>query len=68
MSFGSSAGPPMIPNNRYNNNYTIVQTADHILIMSEMVHDARIIRIGDGPRLPLIRNQVTFRAIGVQHC
>ena len=52
LSFGSSAGPPMIPNNRYNNNYTIVQTADHILIMSEMVHDARIIRIGDGPRLP----------------
>ena len=52
MSFGSSAGPPMIPNTFYNNNYTIVQTADHILIMSEMVHDARIIRIGDGPRLP----------------
>ena len=36
----------------YNSNYTIVQTADHILIMAEMVHDARIIRIGDGPRLP----------------
>ena len=52
MSFGSSAGPPMIPNTFYNNNYTIVQTADHILIMSEMVHDARIIRLGDGPRLP----------------
>ena len=52
MSFGSSAGPPMIPNTAYNNNYTIVQTADHIMIMSEMVHDARIIRIGDGPRLP----------------
>ena len=28
MSFGSSAGPPMIPNTFYNNNYTIVQTAD----------------------------------------
>ena len=52
MSFGNSAGPPMLPNAFYNNNYTIVQTADHILIMSEMVHDARIIRIGDGPRLP----------------
>jgi hypothetical protein len=52
LSFGSSAGPPMIPNTFYNNNYTIVQTADHILIMSEMVHDARIIRMGDGPRLP----------------
>ncbi len=53
MSFGSSAGPPMLPNRRlYNNNYTIVQTADHVMIMAEMVHDARIIRIGDGPRLP----------------
>jgi len=52
VSFGSNAGPPMLPNGFYNNNYTIVQTADHVLIMAEMVHDARIIRIGDGPRLP----------------
>ena len=52
VSFGSNAGPPMLPNGWYNNNYTIVQTADHVLIMAEMVHDARIIRIGDGPRLP----------------
>ncbi len=48
----SSAGPPMTPNPVYNNNYTIVQTADHVVIMSEMVHDARIIRFGEGPRLP----------------
>ena len=52
MSFGSSAGPPMLPNGWYNNNYLIVQTADHVMIMAEMVHDTRIIRIGDGPRLP----------------
>jgi hypothetical protein len=52
MSFGSSSGPPMIPNSFYNNNYIFVQTAGHILIMSEMVHDARIIRFGSGPRLP----------------
>jgi len=52
VSFGTNAGPPMLPNGAYNNNYTIVQTADHLLIMAEMVHDARIIRIGDGPRLP----------------
>ena len=50
---GSGAGPPILPNDRlYNNNYTIVQTVDHIMIMAEMVHDARIIRIGDGPPLP----------------
>jgi hypothetical protein len=52
LSFGSNAGPPMLPNYFYNNNYTIVQTPSHVLIMTEMVHDARIIRMGDGPRLP----------------
>jgi hypothetical protein len=52
MSFGSNAGPPMLPNYFYNNNYTIVQTPGHIMIMTEMVHDTRIIRMGDGPRLP----------------
>ena len=47
MSFGSNAGPPMLPNYFYNNNYTIVQTKDHVMILVEMVHDVRIIRIGD---------------------
>ena len=45
-SFGSNAGPPMLPNYFYNNNYTIVQTKDHVMIMTEMVHDVRIIRLG----------------------
>ena len=44
-SFGSNAGPPMLPNYFYNNNYTIVQTKDHVIILTEMVHDARIIRM-----------------------
>ena len=52
MSFGSNAGPPMLPNYFYNNNYTIVQTRDHVLIMTEMVHDTRIIRMGARDRLP----------------
>jgi hypothetical protein len=47
MSFGSNAGPPMLPNYFYNNNYTIVQTRDHVVILSEMVHDVRIIRLKD---------------------
>ena len=51
ISFGSNAGPPMLPNNFYNNNYTIVQTPDHVLILTEMVHDARIIRMGEPRRL-----------------
>ncbi len=52
MSFGSNAGPPMLPNYFYNNNYTIVQTADHVMIMTEMVHDVRIIRMGEPKPLP----------------
>ncbi|HTE39221.1 MAG TPA: hypothetical protein VK629_00230 [Steroidobacteraceae bacterium] len=51
-SFGSNAGPPMLPNYFYNNNYTIVQTKDNVIIMTEMVHDARIIRIGAKEHVP----------------
>ena len=49
VSFGSSAGPPMLPNYWYNNSYTIAQNEDHIVIMAEMVHDARIIQLRDPP-------------------
>jgi len=44
-SFGSNAGPPMVPNYFYNNNYSIVQSKDTVVILTEMVHDARIIRL-----------------------
>jgi hypothetical protein len=36
------AGPPMLPG-AYNNNYQIIQTRDHVMILVEMIHDARII-------------------------
>ena len=52
ISFGSNAGPPMLPNYFYNNNYTIVQTADHVMILSEMVHDARVIPLFERSPLP----------------
>ncbi len=52
VSFGTSAGPPMLPNYWYNNNYTIVQNADHVMIMAEMVHDVRIIKLGERRALP----------------
>ena len=45
LSFGSSAGPPMLPNGYYNNVYEIVQTKDAILFQVEMVHDTRIVRL-----------------------
>jgi hypothetical protein len=44
MSFGQNAGPPMLPNYFYNNNYTFVQTKDNVVFLSEMVHDTRIAR------------------------
>ena len=50
--FGSPSGPPMFPVGAYNSNYLIVQTADYLMIMSEMVHDARIIRIGEPNPMP----------------
>lgn len=54
-SFGSNAGPPMLPNYFYNNNYTIVQSKDHVIIMTEMVHDARIVRLGAKQHAPSAR-------------
>jgi hypothetical protein len=44
IGFGSTAGPPMLPV-LYNNNYQIVQTPDAVMILVEMVHDVRIVRI-----------------------
>ena len=42
----STAGPPMLPN-IYNNHKRIVQTDSHVLILTEMNHDARIVRMND---------------------
>ena len=52
VSFGSNAGPPMLPNYFYNNNYTIVQSKDHVVILTEMNHDARVIRVGAKEHAP----------------
>jgi hypothetical protein len=41
----------MVPNPFGQNFYQIVQTRDHVLIYTEAVHDARIIRLG-GTHLP----------------
>ncbi|MDP2319267.1 MAG: hypothetical protein Q8O42_08025 [Acidobacteriota bacterium] len=45
-SFGNNLGPPMLPNYFYNNSYTIVQTKDNVMILTEMVHDVRTVRMG----------------------
>jgi hypothetical protein len=51
LGFGSTSGPPSLPNYFYNNLKQIVQTRDTVMILNEMVHDARVIRIG-GQHLP----------------
>jgi len=44
-------GTPRLPGG-YNNNYQILQTPDHVVILSEMVHDARIVPLDGRPYLP----------------
>ncbi|HUJ20877.1 MAG TPA: hypothetical protein VLX58_05105 [Bryobacteraceae bacterium] len=45
LGFGSTSGPPALPDYFYNNLHQIVQTPDSILILTEMVHDARTVRM-----------------------
>ena len=45
VGYGSTGGPPML-NVLYNNNYQIVQSPGFVVIVVEMNHDARIIRLG----------------------
>jgi hypothetical protein len=45
LGFGSTSGPPALPDYFYNNLHQIVQTPDAVMILTEMVHDARIIRM-----------------------
>ena len=48
---GYSSGPPMLPGG-YNQNVQLFQTSDHVVIVNEMVHDARIIPLNGRPHLP----------------
>ena len=45
LGFGSTSGPPALPDYFYNELHQIVQTPGSIMILSEMVHDARIVRM-----------------------
>ncbi len=54
LGFGSTGGPPMLPV-LYNNLKRIVQTPDYVMILIEMVHDARIIRLNSEHVDPSIR-------------
>jgi len=54
LGFGSSAGPPTLPV-LYNNLKRIVQTENYVMILNEMVHDARIIRLNSEHADPSVR-------------
>ena len=48
---GFDSGPPMTPS-AYNNNVQLFQTADHVVILNEMVHNARVVPLDGRPHLP----------------
>jgi hypothetical protein len=54
LGFGSTSGPPALPV-LYNNFHQIVQTPSTILILNEMVHDARVIRMNAEHLPPTVR-------------
>lgn len=54
LPIGNNAGPVMLPLPN-NSNYQIVQTSDHVVILVEMIHDARIVRLNSTHRTDGIR-------------
>ena len=56
--YWATAGPPMLPG-PYNNLYQIYQTPDQVVILSEMIHEARIIPLDGRPHLPASIRQFT---------
>lgn len=51
LSFGNASGPVMLPL-LYNNNYQFLQTRDSFIILVEMVHDVRLVRLSTKQHLP----------------
>ena len=45
---GFNSGPPIMPSG-YNNNVQLIQTRDYVVILNEMVHDARVVPITSRP-------------------
>jgi hypothetical protein len=47
---GFNSGPPFMPS-MYNNNVQIFQTKTHAVLMTEMIHDARIVPLDNRPHV-----------------
>jgi len=60
---GNSSVPPMLPV-FYNNLVQVVQTDRSVLIVSEMIHDARIVALDGRPHLPAAIRQWKGDSIG----
>src|SRR4051812_27766555 len=60
---GFNSGPPMVPS-AYNNNVQIVQTRDRVLILNEMIHNARIVDLSGRPHHPKTLRFLTGDSIG----
>lgn len=54
LGFGSTSGPPALPV-LYNNLHQIVQTKDTVVILNEMNHDVRTVRINGQHLSPAVR-------------
>ncbi|MDE2906378.1 MAG: hypothetical protein OXQ28_09880 [Acidobacteriota bacterium] len=48
---GFNTGPPIVPGG-YNQNMQLFQTSEHVVILNEMVHDARIVPLDGRDPLP----------------
>ena len=48
---GLNEGPPMIPG-AYNNHVQILQTRGHVVLLTEMIHSARVVPLNGRPHLP----------------
>ncbi len=48
---GFNSGPPMLPS-AYNNNVQLFQTPNYVVLLNEMIHDARIVPLDGRPHLP----------------
>jgi hypothetical protein len=58
-----TTGPPMLPG-PYNNTYQIYQTPGYVMILSEMIHEARIIPLDGRPHAAAAIRKWTGDAIG----
>ena len=59
----NNAGPPMTPTN-YNANYQIVQSPGVVALLSEQIHDVRIIPTDGRPHVPASIRMINGDAVG----